>query len=206
MPQPRGGGRRGANRGSNRGKHWGPCGLSVCSHMTQWGKPGFTAATGRRGGGCGKRRLYFPQEPSRRRRERGCTADTRRGGACGAVRGPDRPRCWPGRPVRHCPIEFGARRLSLENCCRFACCTEAWRCRRRKVPQKQRFDVRAWSPETRGLPQWFPKSVGTGSHWRLKADKRGAAVAAATPAGKLPWALTARRQLRSEDPGSEPRG
>ena len=85
----------------------------------------------------------------------GGAADTQTPRSFGAVRGLKNRSAKPGwprsQPLPH-STSMPAGGLHPKNCCNFACCvrsTEAWR-RRREVPQKQRFGVRAWVQKREG--------------------------------------------------------
>lgn len=92
--------------------------------MTGMGRRIVTVRTGWQGGVCVKHQLCFKDRACTAAGERGRAADSRRGGACGAVRGPEGSLCWPRRSptARHRPPQS---RCSLclppENGCSPAC-------------------------------------------------------------------------------------
>lgn len=154
-------------RGSDLSKYWGSSGRSLCSQKTGWVSWVFTQDwTVVR---CLRKvPTVLQKEPSPHtiRREPVALSLVLKNGSADPG-GPSLP------PLPHSvsvsPASLWRTAAVFASCPRS---TEAWR-RRRKVPQKQRFGVRFWGPEPRGLHLCFHKPVRTARcHLRLKADNR----------------------------------
>ena len=201
-----GGGRRGANEKTARNLGDLAIGASVHFSSVQLSAPQRLGG----GGGSLRSRLGGSKEsagsatplagPSLRGGcEPGQAAGPRRGGACGAVRGPEESLCGPRLPSRRPPATAPFALRSAASLRRIAAVLPATpgvpklNSVDEELPQMPRFGVRAWDPDTRGLHLRFHKPFGTaGGHLKLKANNK----ARSCEGGDSNWATSPAWTLR----------
>lgn len=173
-----GAGKGALTRGSDHRKPWGPSDRSLVLPEDWEGEAGGSGRDWAAARCLRKARTLLAEGPSPHRGwEGGRAAGTTRGGACGAVRGPEGSLCGPGLPSRRPPAKAPFTLRATASLRRTAvvlpAAPEASKLGgvNEEFPRSHASGVRPWGPDARGLHLCFRKPVGTaGGHLRLKAD------------------------------------